>query len=132
VEEVEVKGYEMGLLTKAQILEAQDLQVEDVEVPEWGGTVRVQGMSGAERNRLEQSWAGMSKNGGELSEQAWGNIYARLTAICAVDEQGERLFTSKDVEALGQKSALALQRVALAAMRVSGLSQEAVEDIAKN
>ena len=31
----------MNLLSKTAILAAQDLQTEDVEVPEWGGAVRV-------------------------------------------------------------------------------------------
>lgn len=120
----------MGLLTRSQILEAQDLQSEDVEVPEWGGTVRVIGMSGAERNRLEQTWAGATN--GKLTSEAWENIYARLVQMCAVGEDGERLFSKADVEALGKKSATALQRVAMAAMRVSGLTQADVEEAAKN
>ncbi len=31
----------MTLISKTAILAAQDLQTEDVEVPEWGGAVRV-------------------------------------------------------------------------------------------
>jgi hypothetical protein len=43
-------------LTRDAILQAPDLQGEDVAVPEWGGTVRVRGLSGAQRDAYEASW----------------------------------------------------------------------------
>jgi len=45
----------MGLLTRDAILEAQDLQHEEVYIPEWGGSVRVRTLTGAERDAFEQS-----------------------------------------------------------------------------
>ena len=35
----------MALLTRDEILAADDIKTEDVEVPEWGGDVRVSVMS---------------------------------------------------------------------------------------
>ena len=40
----------MTLLSKSAILCANDLQTEDVDVPEWGGTVRVRSFTGRERD----------------------------------------------------------------------------------
>ncbi|MFE3382837.1 hypothetical protein [Streptomyces anulatus] len=45
-------------LSAEQILDADDLAIEDVPVPEWGGTVRVKGMSGTERDRFEAGFVG--------------------------------------------------------------------------
>jgi hypothetical protein len=42
------------------------------------------------------------------------------------------LFTDEDVAALGQRSAAALERVFDAASRLSGLSAEDMEELAKN
>ena len=45
----------MSLLSKTAILTANDLQTEDVEVPEWGGAVRVRSFTGRERDAFEAS-----------------------------------------------------------------------------
>ena len=45
----------MTLLSKTAILTANDLQTEDVEVPEWGGAVRVRSFTGRERDAFESS-----------------------------------------------------------------------------
>ena len=45
----------MTYLSRDAILQREDIKTEDVEVPEWGGTVRVRGMSGVERDAFEAS-----------------------------------------------------------------------------
>ena len=45
----------MTLLSKTAILCANDLQTEDVDVPEWGGVVRVRSFTGRERDAFEAS-----------------------------------------------------------------------------
>jgi len=60
------------------------------------------------------------------------NVRARLCAISIVDETGKRMFSDEDVRALGRKSAAALDRVFAAAQRLSGLTDEDVEELAKN
>ena len=40
----------MTYLSRDAILQREDIKTEDVEVPEWGGTVRVRGMSGVQRD----------------------------------------------------------------------------------
>jgi hypothetical protein len=123
----------MPVLTREQILQAQDLPTEAVEVPEWGGSIYVRGLSGTERDAFEASVIAprLDKNGSSGSMDM-RNIRAKLAALCIVDENGERLFTDKDVEALGRKSASALDRVFSAAQRLSGLSPKDVEELAKN
>ncbi len=53
----------MGLLTKDDILGADDLATEDVEVPEWGGCVRVRALTGTERDAFEAAMFRMPKPG---------------------------------------------------------------------
>lgn len=117
-----------GLLTRDMILQALDLPTERVEVPEWGGAVLVRGMSGTERDAIEQSV--LSKDGKGLGDVT--GLRARVVAYCVVDEQGQRLFQKSDVERLGAKSALALQRVFEVAQKLSGLSPEDVAELEKN
>ena len=60
------------------------------------------------------------------------NIMAKLCAWCLVDEAGEKLFADTDIAALGKKSGVALQRVMEVAMRLSGLDDDDIDDMAKD
>jgi hypothetical protein len=119
----------VALLTKEQILAIDDVQVRDVEVPEWGGVVRVRGLTGTQRDAFESEVVVLN---GSNTQRNLRNIRARLVAITAVDDKGARLFTHKDVDALGAKSARALDRVFSAASELSGLSAADVEELAEN
>ena len=113
-------------LTKQQILDAADTKTEEVEVPEWGGNVRIQTMTGYARDAFESSITG--KNGGVNTV----NIRAKLVAACIVDDDGELMFAEKDVAKLGKKSAAALERVFAAAQKLNRISDGDVEELAKN
>lgn len=113
-----------GLLSRDQILEADDSKTVDVEVPEWGGTVRVKAMSGQQRDRYE-----VYVNQNLKSDRV--QVRAHLVALCAVDADGKRVFTDKDIRRLGDKSAAALDRVWAAARSLSGLTTEDEEAAAE-
>ncbi|MBC7193862.1 hypothetical protein [Marinobacter sp.] len=117
------------LLTKDDILQAQDLPTERVSVPEWGGEVIVRGLTGAERDKFEAS---IVVRKGDKTDFNPENMRAKLVALCVVDEQGNRLFADEDVKLLGKKSAAALDRIFQIAQRLSGLNPSAVEEMAKN
>lgn len=119
----------MALLTRDQILKAQDLPTEDVPVPEWGGTVRVRALTGAERDAFEQS---IVEQRGRSARMNLQNLRAKLVALTVVDEEGNRIFSDSDAKLLGKKSALALNRVFEVAQKLSGLTSEDVEELTKN
>ncbi|KOG22002.1 hypothetical protein [Streptomyces viridochromogenes] len=122
----------MAILSADDILNADDLKSEPVEVPEWGGTVLVQGMSGTARDRFE---AAMMKDNmsGVSKDKALDNYRARLAAACIVGEDGKRLFQGDAVvRRLGEKSAQALTRVAEVASRLSGLTDADVQELTGN
>lgn len=118
-----------NFLSRDQILDASDITTEVVEVEEWGGAVRVRGLSGNERDTYEQSIITMK--GTKIMPKFTGAM-AKLVALSVVDEQGVRMFTDEDVRALGRKSAGALQRVYEVARRLAGLSSEDMEEILGN
>ncbi|GGM14335.1 hypothetical protein [Micromonospora yangpuensis] len=117
------------LLNRDQILAVDDSTWEDVEVPEWGGTVRVKGMSGTERDKFE---AGSLKGKGKNRDVNLANLRARLVAASVVDEHGQPVFRPYDVEALGRKSAAALGRVYDVAQRLAGLTDEDVDELTED
>lgn len=121
------------VLTAAEILAAVDLAVEEVEVPEWGGVVLVRGLTGTERDAFEQSVVVVDGAGkGRRVHTNLANFRAKLAARCMVDEAGGLLFSEDQVAALGAKSGAALERVFSVAQRLSGLTQEDVEELTKN
>lgn len=113
------------ILSKEQILSANDLKTERVHVPVWGGDVIVKSLTGIERDRFEDHCL---KDHGKTCE----GIMALLVALAVVDESGNRMFTEADIDALGKKSAAALSVLYEAAMRLNSLDAKDVEALAKN
>jgi hypothetical protein len=118
------------VLDRGAILAADDSGHEDVEVPEWGGTVRVKAMTGEQRDAFEVSVTSRDKHGNRLVEGR--NVRAKLVARVCVNEKGVRLFSDEDVAALTRKSARALERVFEVGMRLAGMSDEDVASLEGN
>jgi len=117
----------MKILTKDQILQAKDIRMEEVEVPEWdGGTVIVKTMTGVERDQFEASIVS------EPGQRDMRNLRAKIVALSVVDENGNRLFSFEDAVELGEKSARALNRIFSVAQRLSGFTPQDVEELRKN
>jgi len=96
----------MKFLSRDEILARDDLSFADVDVPEWGGTVRVRMLRAVDRARLIAALAGHSDK-----KNAPNDWIERMVVACAVDESGNPLFTEKDMPELGKKSSKALQRI---------------------
>jgi hypothetical protein len=114
------------LLSRDQILDAKDIETEDIPVPEWGGEVRLRMLTGTERDKFEAS---MVETKGNKTKQNLANFRARMVAQCIVTEAGEVMFNAKDIEALGKKSAKALGRVFDACQKMNGFSASDVEEL---
>lgn len=117
----------MAVLTKDQILSANDVVKEMVAVPEWGGEVWVRTPTGRARDEFEGAMIAATGK-----PDRFRNIRARLCAACICDERGVLLFDGWDVEALGDKSAAALDRVFAVAQRLAGLSAGDMEELEGN
>lgn len=104
-------------LSRDAILGAVDIQTKEVDVPEWGGTVFIKGMTGAERDAFE---ATNQRNG----EQNLTNVRARFLVRCIVNEEGTRIFADQDAAGLGKKSSAAISRLWDAAAELNGTSDE--------
>ncbi len=116
------------LLNKDQILGANDLPFRDVEVPEWGGTVRVRTMTGGERDAFEASIYDTDGAGVKLNRS---DFRAKLLAKVIVDDKGARLFTDKEISQLSGKSAKALQILFDVAQEINGISKAEQDVIEK-
>ena len=119
----------MMVLTRDQILSANDLPVERVNVPEWGGDVLVSGLTGAQRDTFESELLD-SRTDDESVNMV--NLRATLIALSVVDEESNPIFSYGDIELLGKKSAIALDRVFAVAQKVSGFNKKDVDELVGN
>lgn len=117
------------LLTRQEILSIRDIRTETVFVPEWGGAVKIKAMTGKERDAWEAALFQIDGKDVKMNKE---NLRAKLVALTVVDEAGQRLFTEADVEALGSKSASALDRVYQASQKLSGLTPDDIKEMEKN
>lgn len=117
------------ILSKSEILECQDMRIKVVKVPEWGGSVRLRSLTGAERDAFEATLV-KEVDGKRVPDME--NLRAKLLAATIVDEDDRQIFSAYDLAALGRKSAVALDRVFAVAQRLNGMSADAVEDAVKN
>lgn len=117
------------LLTADAILTADDKSTADVDVPEWGGTVRVRALSGDERDGYEAS--NTIEKGDTLERNPIGTR-ARLVVRACIDADGKRLFADNQAGVLGQKSAAVLDRLWDKIAELSGMTASAVDDAGKD
>ena len=104
------------MLTRDQILAADDLPRVEVAVPEWKGSVYVRALTGAERDQLERM----------ITKDSVSR--AKIAALCVVSEAGDRLFTDKDVDKLAAKHGGALEKIVNAALRFNAVTDEGIAD----
>lgn len=119
---------EKKILTKDDILSADDRGIEEVSVPEWGGVVYVRSMSGRQKDAFELS---CYSDDGKTERKRLTNFRARLLALTICGPDGTLLFSEKDVNDLGQKSVVALDRVLDVAKVLNGITKEAQEELVK-
>ncbi len=106
----------MKLLTVDQILACPDLVEEVVEVPEWGGSVKVRAFSKA----VQQQVRSEARIADEIDDN-------RLEMLIFLHGVIEPQFSADQYELLRGKSAAAIDRVSERISKLSGLSGGAVD-----
>ncbi len=118
----------MNQLTKEQILAAMP-KLQEVEVPEWGGSVFIRPVTLAEQAKLAD--LGLKHEKGSVVVRM-KSITLQLIQWAACDADRQPLFELKDIEALVNKSASALLRLQDAILKYSGLTEESRSELEKN
>lgn len=114
-------------LSKEDIEKADDRKIIEVEMPEWGGFVRLRPMSGFDRDRFEGQ---QQKKDGSVD---FTNIRAKIASLTIVDDKGELIFNNpQGVDALGKKSGAALDRIFTAVQKLNAIADTDIEELAKN
>lgn len=112
-----------------RIIAAKDCRSEVVDVPEWDGVrIEVREVDGLTRAQL----AATANN--ESDAERIVRVYPILLGASLYDpETGERLFTTTEqVEELMRKSGHVLDRLALVALRLSGMTDGSVDEAGRS
>ncbi len=110
-------------LTNAEeIISSEDFRYQDVEVPEWGGTVRIRSLSAKQRDTLARKIKADGES--EASEM--------MVVMCVVDEAGRRIFEFKDIERLKGKSTVPIARIVRALGELTGGTGKPTKEFEEN
>lgn len=116
------------LNSRDALLTASKRRLHCFDIPEFEGSVHLRSLSAADRLALRSKWAEAGAKGDSGSFE----FQCALVSKCLVDSEGNRIFGDDDAEAIGALDARVLDSLALEAVRISGLSQQAVDTAAKN
>lgn len=119
----------MSSLSREAFLRPAKVNVVEVPVPELGGSVYVKGMTAKDRSRFETQF---QLSSGKSNTRKLKEIRERLVVACLCDEEGVLLLQDSDVDAVGAQPAAVVERIVDAAQKVCGMSNNDVEDLAKN
>lgn len=117
----------MGILTKEQIEAIDDMtsKTVEVEVPEWGGSVRLRPMTVTELDEYSNAIVRAKLTG-------LADFRSRLVAYCMCDANGVRLFDEEHIKGLAKHNAVIVNRLYEECDRLNDISPRKVEQIAGN
>jgi hypothetical protein len=117
----------VGILTREQIQAVDDLRsrIVCVDVPEWGGSVNIRPMDVRELDEYSNE---------AMRSKATGlrDFRTKLVAYCLCDENGNRLFSEKDIDVLAAKSGTVMDRLYRACDELNDIGPKKIEEIAGN
>lgn len=113
---------------REKILATEDIESETITVPSWGVDLLIKGMSAGERVLLMQNAYDSNTEQVNMSK-----VYPDVVVSCAHDpETEEPVFTKADKEAILGKSSAAIEMIANAGLRLSGIGAEAQDAAGKD
>ncbi len=110
----------MDYLSLDQILSAEDLPTKDIEIPEWGGVVKIQGLSKAKADKVSLE---CFDDDGEVDT---AKLQVQMVLHCLVEPK----ITEAELTLLVEKKASVFNRLAVECMAHNGSTEEVAEQSA--
>ena len=112
-------------LTRDEILNnPPPLPEVKLDVPEWGGQVRIRTMKAKDRAQLEHM--------ATQRKDDYRGLKERLVIMTVLNGDGGLMFTEADFTALGEQSSKVIDRIASVAMELNGMTDKDAEDLVGN
>ena len=114
-------------LGRSELLAPAERMFQPVNTPV--GAVRLRSVTERERSQFE---ADTLDKTGKLSKRGMMTVKPRLIVMCVVDEKGEPLFTSADVDRLLDMDSVTCNLISDAAQKLAGITESDLEELEKN
>jgi hypothetical protein len=111
-------------MNREQILAKRTTRVVPIEVPEWGGTVHLRGLTVGERDRIDQFV--------QDAKQKLAGFRSLVLSLCLCDADGKRLFNDGQRAELDTIDAGVAERLFTAAMPLAGIAPSDLKDLEGN
>jgi len=106
---------------RAKILASKDARVKELEVKEWGVTIWVHSLRYGERNKLLTDSGLGEKVTGTMDVKKINSFIMNLIVLTVKDNDGNQVFTKKDIEELETRNSEIVDEIATVATELSGL-----------
>lgn len=115
-------------VSRETVLSCSDQRIEEVEIPDWGGTIRFQSLPADKwADWMQLYWVDVENNEVKSLE---GMIH--LIILSAIAEDGSPIFQPEDTEELKKKSGGNIRKAFFAAWSANGASGEVQDEIEGN
>lgn len=118
----------MKVLNKEDILSANDVELELLEVEEWGGAVYIGAMSVEERLMFDDTHC---DENGKFRNLKDPNLVYDMLELTLKNEDGTKMFGRDDIKQLKSKNAKVVHKIFYKALNANYVSAEAAEVVKK-
>ena len=110
-----------------KIRQADDREVQIIDVDAWGVKIGVRSMTALQRSNMQNDWEADQVG-------AAAKLYSAVLLNCCFDpDTGETVFNEEDLEWLmAEKSAQTVEQVAQVCLQVSGLAGDSLDEVGKD
>ena len=116
-------------MNRDEILAADDMQIQTVVIPEWGGPVYMRTLSGAAARHVQKIASDSVEGTADEIDVA---VALLVRCICAGPDDGTLVFTPEDGPAVAEKSVAVINRLSKIAMRQNHMDADSQEATAEN
>lgn len=116
-------------LSRDAFLSGKGVPIEEIQLPELGGSVFVKGMTAKDRSAFEKQFQTPS---GKTNKVKLAEVRERIVVATVCDESKAPLFTEADIPAIGEMPAVVIERLVTVAQRLCGMTNQDVESLAGN
>jgi hypothetical protein len=123
-------------LTRDEILKTNDIQVNEIEVPEWGGSVFIKQLTRAQQDsylKMQMGKTRMKQDTRAKNQEIIGaELYGHDAYLCSrgiCDENGKAIFKDSDIQSLKKKNGAVIGRIAKEIIAFSDMAGDDIDKV---
>jgi hypothetical protein len=119
----------MKALTRDNIIDADDRDLEELEISEWGGSIYIGALTIGQRLTFDEKHCGPEGTFKDLKDP---ELVYDMLALCIKDKEGTCLFNKEDIKDLKNKNAKTIHKIFYKALHKNYVTIEKAKILKKN